>query len=232
MALSDSYVKKEFSKIDELEEQRKGALLDEMGISQREVDKLRATMLSPDEAVCAKTEELERIRQHKGRKEDWEEFVDAKRRMGRVLYHSDVIYALRKIVPNLVVGPGGQRDCISLYVTRNVPTSEIDGYRGMRKHLEVPIYVSWIPEGWIPEYEIDHVNDVGVAIGQKRGWRTVLLRLIARSDERGRPTSLASERAVDSVFGYPSNGPTASWYRRALYEFRNGSRRVTGQGTS
>ena len=232
MALVDSYVKKQFTRGDELEEERKAALLDEMGITTRDVNKLRAMMLSAEEAVCAKSEELEHIRQHKSRKENWDEFVDVKRRMGMVLHHSEVVRKLRAIIPGLVVAPGGQRGCISLYVTRNLPTSEITGYAGTRQRLDVPIYVSWLPEGWVPEYEIDYVNDVNVAVGQKRSWRTVLLRMISRKDAIGRPTSLITELQAEKEFGYPSNGATASWYRGALFEFRNGSRRVNGQGTS
>jgi hypothetical protein len=104
-------------------------------------------------------------------------------------------------------------------------------------YTDVPIYIGWLELGESPEYEIDLVNDVDVAIGQRRGWRTLLLRLIARraahckqcelnpkfhSGQKGRSTSLVSEQQAEKVFGYPSNGPTASNYRRQLWEFRNG----------
>ena len=98
--------------------------------------------------------------------------------------------------------------------------------------------------GESPEYEIDLVNDVNIAIAQRRGWRTILLRMIARrykcdqckQGERPNPrigcgkngcgnaTSLVSEDAVESVFGFPTNGATASNYRKQLWEFRNGLR--------
>src|SRR5258708_35425396 len=128
MSLTDSYVKKEFVPGSELEEQRKADLMEEMGLTTNDVDKLRAMMLSSDEAVCAKSEELEKIRQHKGRKEEWEEFVDAKRRMGKVLHHSEIIRRLRRIVPSLIVAPGAQHNRISLYVVRNTPIKEIQDY--------------------------------------------------------------------------------------------------------
>jgi hypothetical protein len=240
MALADSYVKFEFAPEMDLEEQRKAALLEEMGINQNDTDKLRKMMLSADEAVCARHEEQVKIRQHKGRKDQWEEFIDAKRRMGRVLHHSEIIERLRQIVPSLIVAPGAQQNRVGLYVIRNMAVSEIPNYpltaNGLA-YTDVPIYIGWLELGESPEYEIDLVNDVDVAIGQKRGWRTLLLRLIARraahckqcelnpkfhSGQKGRSTSLVSEQQAEKVFGYPSNGPTASNYRRQLWEFRNG----------
>lgn len=248
MALADSYVKKGFGPGDELEEQRKDALLEEMGITREDTDKLQKMMLSSDEAVCAKEEELLDIRQHKGRKEQWEEFVDAKRRMGRVLHHSEIIRRLRVILPSLIVSPAAQMDRISLYVVKNTPVTEIKGYPLWNRKMDFvdcPYFISFLELGESPEYEIDLVNDAQVAIGQKRGWRTVLLRLYARRAShcklceeydpkgfkphphpslKGRPTSLVTEGQILEVFGHPTNGPTASNYRRQLWEFRNGVR--------
>jgi hypothetical protein len=241
MSLQDSYVKKEFDPSFDLEKERQDALLAEMGLEDRDVKRLQKMQLSHDEAVCAKKEELETIRQHKGRKDDWEEFVEAKRRMGRALPHAEFLRGLRGMIPNLVVAPAAQRDRVGLYVTRNVPTDEVHDYRGQLKRIDLPVYLGWVELGVLPEYEIDLVNDAGVAVGQRRGWRTILLRLHLRKylcpkcqqGERpnkrgcgikgcGRPTPLASEDAILKAFGHPSNGPTASNYRRQLYEFRNG----------
>jgi hypothetical protein len=217
-----------------------------MGITQYDVDKLKSMQLSADEAVCAKSEELETIRQKKSRKDEWEEFIDVKRRMGRVLHHSEIIKRLRVIVPNLLVCRGGQKDRIGLYVVRNTPIKEIQNYPLHNRQMdwvECPYFISFLEIGESPEYEIDFVNDVQVAIGQKRGWRSVLLRLIARRAShgkeceqfdpkgfkphphpalKGRPTSIISERQALAVFGHPTNGPTASNYRKQLFEFYNG----------
>lgn len=248
MALQDSYVKKGFGPGDELEEQRKSALLEEMGIITSDVDKLQKMMLSADEAVYAKGEELLDIRQHKGRKEDWEEFVDAKRRMGHVLHHSEIITKLREIIPSLVVCRGGQENRISLYVVKNTPVKEIQDYPLWNRKMDFvdcPYFISWLELGYSPEYEIDLVNDAQVAIGQKRGWRTLLLRLHARRKShcklceeydpkgfkthphpslKGQPVPIITERQMLEAFGQPTNGPTASNYRRQLWEFRNGLR--------
>jgi hypothetical protein len=247
MGLQDSYVKKGFEKGDELEEQRKADLLEEMGLTTSDVDKLQKMMLSADEAVCAKQEELLDIRQKKSRKEEWEEFVDAKRRMGRVLHHSELIRRFRTIIPNLIVSRAAQVNRISLYVVKNTPITEIKDYpltnNGMA-FVDVPYFISFLELGESPEYEIDLVNDAQVAIGQKRGYRSLLLRLICRRAThckacehydpkgfvahphphlKGPATSIITERQALAAFGHPTNGmQTASNYRKQLYEFRHG----------
>jgi hypothetical protein len=245
MALTDSYVKKEFDKSFELEEERKGALLEAMGLEDRDINRLQKSMLSASEAIAAKEEELRNIRQHRGQKTDWEEFVDRKRRMGRIMHHSEFIRLLRQAIPSIVVAPGGQRNRLGLYAMRNMPREEVSGYTGNWDHVDVPIYIGFIEEGLMPEYEVDLVNSEGTAIGQWRGWRTILLRLIARrtrchdclQGEKpkplpcpnnipgcGRPTSILQEDKAYDVFGWPTNGATASYFRKTLWEFRKGLR--------
>lgn len=240
--MGNDFVKKGFTKEDDLEVERKEALLEEMGLNRTEVDKLRGMMLGAKEAVIAKSEELDRIRRHKGLREGWEEFVDAKRRMGRVLHHSEIIKRLRSIVPSLIVCQGGQQGRVGMYAVRNTPTSEIQGYplATRKKRVDCPIYIGWLDLGQSPEYEIDKVNEVDVAVGQRRGWRTLLLRLILRraahckicaDKERrfrplghplGRPLSFITEGQALMAFGNPTNGTTASNYRAQLWAFRNG----------
>jgi hypothetical protein len=231
---------------DFLELQRQEVLLEEMGINRNEADKLRKTMMDHKDAVAAKEEELTRMRQHRGRKDDWEEWVDKKRRMGRVMHHSEFIRRLRTIVPKLMVTRAAVNGCISLYDIRNTPVREAPNYKGPEKwYFEMPIYIGWIGEGIMPEYEVDVVNDVGVPIGQWRGWRTILLRMITiwnhehfltstagvtelkfNLDVWGRKIrvsrgSIITEDQALQAFGYPTQGNTASAYRQQLYEFRN-----------
>lgn len=231
---------------DGLEKERQDALLAEMGIDATESDKLRGMMLSANEAVAAKSEELMNARQAKGRKKDWEEFVDAKRRMGRVMHHSEFIRKLRVLIPSLIVGPGRVRGQLGLYKSVSMPVKDVPDYKGSEKwYFSLPVYIGWIAEGYMPEYEIDTVNDAKIAIGQKRGWRTILLRLITRwhyemevttspgvrevtpkCDIWGRPikadrASIITEEQALEAFGCPTNGLTASTYRHQLYNFRN-----------
>jgi hypothetical protein len=229
MALTDSYVKRVFTPVeqqDALEKERAKAYLEEAGLEGQEVDKLRNTQLSTEEALSAKSEQLEYARQKKGRREDWEEFADAKRRMGRVLHHSEFIRKLRGIIPSLIVERAMVNGQISLYVVRNTPVKDVPGCPFKdRTHFDCVWYAGWLDLGWMPEYEIDKTNDAGVAIGQKRGWRTALLRLQARCREKNQkqvPDPFVHPNLVEETFGYPTNGPTASWYRKGLCDFRHG----------
>lgn len=221
------------------DEEHQEQLLDAMGLSLHEANYLRTQMLSADEAVCAKAEELTTIKQSKGRRSDWEELADAKARMGRPLHHSEFIRRLRTIIPSLIVTDGRVRDTLSLFMVRSTPIKEVPDYKGPEKTtFSCPVYIGWIHSGDMPEYEIDLIDGFQCAIGQKRGWRTILLRLIARWNKKlelngepsldiwGRPirvsrASIVTEEQAHNVFGAPSNGITASNYRRQLYEFRN-----------
>lgn len=230
----DAFVKQEFSPEVEREERDKAALLEEMGLEGREVEKLKATLLSPSEAVAAKNEELLKIRQHKGQKKNWYDFIDEKARRGKTMASGVFLRRLKGICPGLIWRPAAQKNRLSLYVIKNVPADEIAGYRGSYRWIDCPIYAGWIELGDMPEFEIDLVNDANIAVGQRRGWRTILLRLATRRTKPGDPlgthtvaedikypSPFIREIDVDRVFGY-CEGPSASYYRRQMYEFRNG----------
>lgn len=226
------------------DEEHQEQLLDAMGLSLHEANYLRTQMLSADEAVSAKADELTRIKQHKGRRSDWEELADAKARMGRPMHHSEFICKLRTIIPSLIVTDGRVRGTLSLFMVRSTPIKEVPDYKGPEKtNFSCPVYIGWIHSGDMPEYEIDVIDGFQCAIGQKRGWRTILLRLIARWNKKlelnGEPAldiwgspirlsraSIITEEQAHDVFGAPSNGITASSYRRQLYDFRNAAPEV------
>lgn len=231
MALIDSWVKKTFTAEDDKFASAEDALLDEMGLTRNDTDKLRKTMLSADEAVAAKAEEQTRIRQHRSRKENWLAFLDTKARMGKVLPACEVIRNLRKVIRGLVCADGRVRGTISLFAPC-IKTYE-DGFHWGHE------YLGWIQKNLNPEYEIDVVDDDGVPKGQIRGWRSLLLNLQTRTDGDGKwqlkgqgvvqngsglPLRILTEESALKAFGYPTNGSTASEYRRQLFEFRNGKR--------
>lgn len=239
MALQDSFVKKTFTPIEEqdaLQQERARAYLEEAGLEGASVDYLRKSQLSVADALDARKEQLDYARQKKSQKNDWDEFVDAKRRMGRVLYHSEFIRKLRSIFHSkLIVSRAAVNGQISLYVVRNTSVKEFLELKTSeeksqflfkdRSHFDCPWYAGWIDQGWMPEFEIDTVNDAGVAIGQKRGWRTALLRMQTRyrpTPSGEVPDAFVSESAVQKEFGFPTNGITGSWYRQGLFDFRNG----------
>jgi hypothetical protein len=66
----------------------------------------------------------------------------------------------------------------------------------------------------LPEYSqylFDEYRDIAIK-EKKRGWRTVLLRLIL--------AELINEETSDKVFG-PATGQASSVYKRRLYAHRN-----------
>jgi hypothetical protein len=196
------------------EEDMAQAFLEESGLEGVDANYLRKQILSAEEAIAAKTEQLEDIRIRKSRKTDWDEYIDAPRRWGTPLHHSEIISKLRRVIPNLYVDDGMQRNTLSLYIW--------DGTHPFESKVGGTVFLGWIHYGYNPEYEIDLVNDVGIAIGQKRGWRTILIRLICRRDAKTFvPKSLITEQQAQELFGDPTNGPTASNYRMHLYRFRN-----------
>lgn len=228
MALKDSWVTKNFTPADDLAAEREAALLEEMGLEDRDIKKLQQQMLSPDEAVCAKAEELSHIRTTRGRKPEWQEFLDVKARMGRVLPGGEIIYRLRKLLPQLRCHDGTIKGTISLF-TPVVRTFEDGFHPGWE-------YVGWIYRDWNPEYQIDYCDEDGVPIGKRQGWRTLLLNNIIKMDGDGKivlkerglvqngtglPLRILTEQAADKIFG-PACGYSASLYRRALWNFRNG----------
>ena len=232
MSLSDSFVKKEFTPAEQAaahKAEMESAYLTESGLEGADVTKLRSTMLSPSEAVAAKKEQQTNILQNRGRKKDWDEYVDEKRRMGRVLHHSELLLNFRKLIPNFLAADGETPNSISLYYydPRAKFVGRIGGY----------INIGWIQGGWNPEFEIDICDDIGRAIGQKRGWRTNLVRMICRYRLPDhdltttkeiqqyhlykQPWSLFTEEQALETFGQPTNGETASNYRMHLFRFRN-----------
>lgn len=218
MTLTD-FVRTEYTqeqKEAQRQQEMKDALMEEAGLEGVSVAELRKTMLSAEEAVVAKTEQLEDVRARKSRKKDWQEYVDAKRRWGRALHHSEILSNLHKLVPGLYACDGLVRNTIGLYTW--------DRSQKFESKVGGTVYQGWMQYGYSPEYEIDLVDNIGVAKRQIRGWRTVLIRMITRRDATTFiPCSLFTEEQAWALFGAPTNGDTATKWREHLYKFRNTS---------
>jgi hypothetical protein len=229
--MSDNFVKQYFTEEDETWHNKEAALMEEMGITGRtaeDAEKLRKTMLSADEAVIAKQEELTAIRQHRGRRDDWQDYLDMRSRMGQVIQGPELLRKLRILLPDMKCADGRVRGTISL-VTPVVRAYEDGHHWGMDA-------IGWIYADWNPEYQIDYVDEDGVPKGNRQGWRTFLLRNITRKDGTGQivlkgqgfvkdgtglPLKILNEGDVKRVFGEPS-GAARSKYVRQLWRFRHG----------
>lgn len=125
-----------------------------------------------------------------------EERKESPARWGRAMHSSEFINRLRQIIPNLHVRDGNIPGDISLY---KVFGDSVD-------------YVCYLTSGIMPEYEIVRVDEHNLPVGSKRGWRTVLLRLIK--------SGLVTEEQAIKCFGHPSNGEAARFYLAELQSHR------------
>jgi hypothetical protein len=231
--MSDNFVKKYFTEEEETWNNKEAALMEEMGITGNtaaDAEKLRNSMLSPTEAVCAKKEEMTAIRQHKGRKQDWQDYLDMKARMGKVLMGPDLLRKLRILLPDMKAVDGHVRGTISIN-SPVVRTYEDGRHWGMD-------YIGWIYEDWNPEFRIDYVDEDGVPTGSRQGYVDLFLNNIKRrdgtgdyvlkdnmrivQDGTGLPLRILTEDGIKKVFGESSQGPGRSKYVRQLWRFRHG----------
>jgi hypothetical protein len=118
-------------------------------------------------------------------------------RLGKVMHHSELVSKLQKVVPNLVVWPGNIAGDISLY----------------RIYGEQVDFICYSNEGWLPEFSIVEFNKDMQPIHERRGWRTVLLRIIK--------FGLLTEELAEKTFGRPSSPQQARFWARRLYDLRN-----------
>lgn len=141
-------------------------------------------------------------RQRWANQEDYENDVA---RIGTPLHHSDLLRKLRKLVRSLYIMDGRIIGDLAVFQTFPCPQPDLDG-RDFK-------YLFYIPTGLMPEFSQYEFDERDVPIREsKRGWRTVLLRLIK--------LGLMSEERCDREFGSARGEASIVWYRQ-LYAFRN-----------
>ncbi len=96
---------------------------------------------------------------------DHNSFRDFHRRKGCVLHSSEFIFRLQELNPNISVSHQiNFADDWGLY------TDMVGG----------SIYLSGFPKGWLTEFSYCLVDDRNLPTEEKRGWRTVLIRLLGK----------------------------------------------------
>lgn len=163
-----------------------------------------APRLSTAEHV-ARLKELNYNATKKQRWANQEDYENDVARIGTPLHHSDLLRKIRKLVPSLYIMDGRIVGDLAVFQTYPCPQPDLGG-RDFR-------YLFYIPTGVLPEfsqYEFD-ARDVPIR-ESKRGWRTVLLRLIK--------LGLLSAERCDQEFGAARGEASTVWYRQ-LYAFRN-----------
>jgi hypothetical protein len=142
----------------------------------------------------------------KQRWEGQEDLKDDASRIGRPMRHTDLLTIVKRLIPNLYVMPGNIKGHLAVFRTYPGPQSFLDG-RDFQ-------YLFYMEEGLTPEfsqYQFDPITDVPIR-ESKRGWRTVLLRLIK--------TGLLTEDVCNKVFGRPEGMPANRWHSE-LQKYRS-----------
>jgi hypothetical protein len=134
-----------------------------------------------------------------------DELLDSEARIGRPMKHSDFFAVLKRLVPNLYIVPGRIQGHLAVYQTAACPQPQWNN-RDFR-------YLFYAEEGLMPEFSQYEVGERDIVKREsKRGWRTVLLRLIKMG--------LLTEPICNKVFG-AAEGHSSERYRRELWKYRN-----------
>lgn len=137
---------------------------------------------------------------------DQEELKDEASRLGRQMKSADFLAVVQRLVPNLYITDGRIVGHLAVFQTAAFPQTAWEG-RTFK-------YLFYSDTGLLPEfsiYEFDLVRNV-IIREKKRGWRTVLLRLVK--------ANLLEESKVNQVFGRAEGSP-ANRYNRELQKYRN-----------
>lgn len=150
---------------------------------------------------------------HATRRQRWQnqqDYENDEARVGRPMHHSELLRKIRKRIDCLYITDG--RIIGDLAVFQIFPCAQPDlGGRDFK-------YLFYIPTGMLPEFSQYEFDDRDIPIREsKRGWRTVLLRLIK--------LGLLSEERCDREFGSARGEASTVWYRQ-LYEFQIGRAHV------
>lgn len=130
--------------------------------------------------------------------------TDEKQRQGELMFCLDFVEKLNTILPAYLSGKI-IKGLSGLYVF----TPDVKG-----GHWH---YVCGVQASIMNEYSVIHVDSHGLPLNEKkRGWRTVLLRLIMGS--------FITEEQAHAVFNEPFSGPISHRYREQCYWFRNRSK--------
>ena len=144
------------------------------------------------------------VKEYKFFRQFEDKLTNEKERRGELMFCLDFIEKLNLILPaylssKIIKGMSG------LYVL----TPDVKG-----GHWH---YVCGVQASMMNEYSVIYEDAHGLPLNEKkRGWRTVLLRLIQGSFIR--------EDDAHEVFGEPFSGPISRRYREQLYWFRNRSK--------
>lgn len=130
-------------------------------------------------------------------------------REGRILHMNEFLGRLKSAGLNAwYTEKGGMAKTLGLYISH-------EGTRSGCNHVAgAPHYICFVQVPLMQEYEemFFDIHDVPLGV-KRRGWRTVLLRLIE--------SGFLTESKAHEVFGEPASGPVSRRYRHYLQYLRN-----------
>jgi len=157
-----------------------------------------------EEVMRQREMSAESVKEYKFFRQLEDGLTDEKTRRGELMFCLDFVEKLNTILPAYLSGKV-IKGMAGLYVL----TPDVKG-----GHWH---YVCGVQASMMNEYSVIHVDSHGLPLNEKkRGWRTVLLRLIQGS--------FISEEDADRVFGEPTSGSVSRRYREQIYWFRNRSK--------
>lgn len=140
-----------------------------------------------------------------------EELLDEKARLVNILHFTGFLQRLQTI-PGLhgYYGWSGQGKELGLFVHM----------RGQERRLfrgDLPLgvqYICFVQAPYMPEWSVIRLDEYHLPVNEKyRGWRTVLMRLIA--------AGAITEQEAHAVFGNPPETAVSRRYRAQLWNLRN-----------
>lgn len=134
---------------------------------------------------------------------DQQDFKNEAARWGAPMHYGELIRKIKRITNSLYFTDGR--------IAGDIAVFKIHGMGVRQRDFQ---YLFYIPTGYMPEYSIMEFNDRDVLVREKkRGWRTVLLRLIK--------ANVITENQANKEFG-EAVGAAATQWRKQLWVHRNG----------
>ncbi len=157
-----------------------------------------------EEVIKQRELSTDSVKEYRFFRQEEDRLSDEKQRQGELMFCLDFVEKLNTIIPaylssKIIGGLSG------LYVF--VPDVKGGHWK----------YVCGVQASVMNEYSVVRFDTHNLPVSEKkRGWRTVLLRLIVGS--------FISEEDAHRVFGEPFSGPISRRYREQLFYFRNRSK--------
>lgn len=154
--------------------------------------------LSPHERLLASFEQTDRMLQQY-RLDDHEALKNAETRIGKPMLHTELIQRVSKLTHNRVWAEDSRND------------SKVSGFYTVREGVKH--FLGAFDKGPLPEFSFILTDSADLPVKEKRGWRTVLVRLLKQG--------VLTWSQVISGFGDATHSVSSGRWNFNTREFRN-----------